>query len=121
MRARARAILLLVVALAGVGGAATVGFRVYVARRLEQARARFEADAGSLDPASYAPGPVEAEANAAAWLTAGIEAHPPRDGTAGVGDPRVQALGSPWTAEDEAGFDALIGKLEPARAQIEAP
>ncbi|HEX2466061.1 MAG TPA: hypothetical protein VHR17_15670 [Thermoanaerobaculia bacterium] len=121
MRARARAILLLVVALAGVGGAATVGFRVYAARRLEQARARFEVDAGSLDPASYAPGPVEAEANAAAWLTAGIEATGLATEQQELVTRRVQALGSPWTAEDEAGFDALIAKLEPARAQMEAP
>ena len=119
MRARARAILLFVVALAAVGGAATLGFRDYAARRLEQSKARFEAEAGSLDPASYAPEQVEREHNAAVWLSAGIEAAGLATQQSELVTRRTQALGSPWTAEDEAGFDALIAKLEPARAQMD--
>jgi hypothetical protein len=105
--------------LAAVGAAAVAALPGYASLRLHRAEARFEAEAGSLEPASYAPAPVEREQNAATWLAAGIDAAGLTTAQPEIVTRRSERLGSPWTAEDEAAFDALIERLAPARAHLD--
>jgi hypothetical protein len=116
MTATGRRWALLLAGLIVVALAVTWGARWYSTHRLERAMRRFEAEAGSLDLAAYAPPAIEdRRQNAALWLRAGADAlyFDPRQSA--LLERRIVALGEPWPADDTAAFGALLADHAAAR------
>lgn len=101
------------------GGALVLAVRWHAHSRLERAKVAFEAELGSLEPASYAPPPVARDDNAAVWLQEGIEALELTSEQTSLVLTRMRSLGSAWDAADEAAFLVVLDDTAKARGLLE--
>lgn len=99
--------------------AASLVLRLWGAARYREAAARFEREAGSLDPASHAPPNVPERDNAVTWLRRGTAAAIMNDDERGLVNRCAQGGPAVWTGEDEGRYRDIRIRNAPALQLLE--
>ncbi|HUC44836.1 MAG TPA: hypothetical protein VMR65_12400 [Candidatus Sulfotelmatobacter sp.] len=102
-----------------VGLAASLALRMYGAHRFSTAKARFEREAGTLDPAKYGRPDLADEDNAVTWIQAGVGATVLFDGDRGLFGNLNEQSPPDWTPDDRAKLEKILERNAPAIALLD--